>query len=51
MLWKHGEKELKKLLEILNSYHLTIKFTAIYSREKISFLDVRGNKEGKPACY
>ena len=40
MLWKHGEKELKKLLEILNSYHLTIKFTAIYSREKISFLDV-----------
>ena len=40
MLWEHGEKELKNLLEILNSYHLTIKFTANYSREKIRFLDV-----------
>ena len=37
MLWQHGEKELKKFLEILNSYHLTIKFTANYSREKKVF--------------
>ena len=40
MLWQHGEKDLKKFLQILNSYHPTIKFTANYSREKISFLDV-----------
>ena len=46
MLWQHGEKELKKFLEILNSYHLTIKFTANYSREKISFLDVEVIKKG-----
>ena len=31
-LWQHGEKELKKFLEILDSYHPTIKFTANYSR-------------------
>ena len=37
MLWQNGEKELKQFLEILNSYYPTIKFTANYSREKISF--------------
>ena len=46
VLWQHGEKELKKFLEILNSYHATIKFTANYSREKISFLDVEVTKKG-----
>ena len=46
MLWQHGEKELKKFLEILNSYHPTIKFTANYSRDKISFLDVDIIKKG-----
>ena len=40
MLWQHREKELKKFLEILNSYHPTIKFNANYSREKICFLDL-----------
>ena len=40
MLWQHGEKELEKFLEKLSSYHSNIKFTANYSREKISFLDV-----------
>ena len=44
MLWQHGENELKKFLEILNSYHPIIKFTANYSREKISFLDIDGNQ-------
>ena len=29
MLWQHGEKDLKKFLDILNSYHPTMKFTAI----------------------
>ena len=46
MLWQHGEKALKKFLEILNSYHPTIKFTANYSREKIGFLDVEVIKKG-----
>ena len=46
MLRKHGEKELKKFLEILNSYHPTIKFTANYSRENISFLDIKVIKKG-----
>ena len=40
MLWQHGEKELKKFLDILNCYHPSIKFTWDYSREKINFLDV-----------
>ena len=35
MLWQHGGKDLKKFIEILNSYHPTIKFTANYSKEKI----------------
>ena len=46
MLWQHGVKALKNFLEILNSYHPTIKSTANYSR-KISFLDVeviKGNQ-------
>ena len=46
MLWQHGKKKLKKFLEIVNSYHSTIKFTANYSREKISFLDVEVKKKG-----
>ena len=46
MLWQHGEKELKKFFEILNSYHPTIKFTANYSRENIRFLDVEVIKKG-----
>ena len=46
MLWQHGGKELKKLLEILNSCHPTIKFTANFSREKISFLDIVVIKKG-----
>ena len=46
MLWQHGENEPKKFLEILNSYHATIKFTANYSRDMISFLDVEVIKKG-----
>ena len=40
MLCQHGEKELKKFLDILNCYHPSIKFTWDYSREKINFFDV-----------
>ena len=47
MLWEHGEKELEKFLEILNCHHPLIKFTANYSREEISFLDVSVRKKNK----
>ena len=46
MKWKHGEEELKKILETLNCYHPTIKFTAEYSRAKVNFLDVTVMKKG-----
>ena len=48
MIWQHGEEKLKEFLKILNSCHLTIKFTAEYSLDKVNFLDVAfiriGNK-------
>ena len=46
MLWQYGEKRLEKFLEILNSFHPTIKFTSNNSREKIRFLDVEVRKQG-----
>ena len=46
MMWEHGEEELQKILEALNCYHPTIKFTAEYSRPKINFLDVNVMKKG-----
>ena len=46
MLWQHGEKELKRSLEILNSYYPTIKLTANYSREKISVFNFEVIKKG-----
>ena len=45
MLWQHGEKELKKFLEFLNSYHPTIKFITNHLRET-NFLDVSVRKKG-----
>ena len=39
-IWEHGEESLEKFLNKLNSFHLTIKFTAEYSEETINFLDV-----------
>ena len=46
MMWEHGEEELQKVLETLNCYHPTIKFTVEYSRAKINFLDVTVMKNG-----
>ena len=43
LLWQHGEN---KLLDILNRYHPSIKFTSKYSREWIDFLDNEIIKEG-----
>ena len=36
MIWEHG----KQFIETLNAFHLTIKFTAEWSREEINILDV-----------
>ena len=46
MLCQHGEKKFKKFLEILNSYHSTIKFLANYPGKKISILDAKVIKKG-----
>ena len=41
MIWQHGEDELKILLEKLNNFHPSIKFTCEYSCEKVNCLDVQ----------
>lgn len=38
-IWGHGEESLKKIINTLNSSHLTIRFNAKYSKETIHFLD------------
>ena len=40
LIWKHGEKSLKKFLIKLNSFHPIIEFTPEYSKETINNLDV-----------
>ena len=45
LLWQHGKEKLKKLLDILNRYHPSIKFTSKYSRERIDFLDAETSKK------
>ena len=45
--WRYiGEEKLKEFLDILNRYHPSIKYTSIYSRERIDFLDAEIIKEG-----
>jgi hypothetical protein len=39
IIWNHGQEELKKFIEDLNTAHPTIKFTANWSYECIPFLD------------
>ena len=39
IIWTHGEQELIKFVEHLNSVHESIKFTSEYSRVKVNFLD------------
>ena len=41
LIWEHGEENLLKFVDILNSFHPTIKFTVNYSRSEIDFLDVK----------
>ena len=38
-IWTHGEQSLLKFIESLHRHHPTIKFTATWSTEKVTFLD------------
>ena len=38
-VWNDGEEQLQHFLHEINTFHPTIKFTAEWSREKVSFLD------------
>ena len=40
---EHREGSLKKIINDINSFHSTIKFTANWSKEKVNFLDVEIN--------
>ena len=35
LIWKHREESVEKFVNKLNSFHLTIEFTAEYSKETI----------------
>ena len=39
-LWEHGEEKLKSFIDNVNKMHLTIKFTAHWSKTSKIFLDV-----------
>ena len=45
LLWKHGEEQLKELLDIFNCHYPSIKFTSKYYREQSEFSDVEINKK------
>ena len=36
-IWTHGEQSLLRFIESLNLHHMTIKFTAYWSAEKVTF--------------
>ena len=37
-IWQHGQEQLVKILQEINSFHQTIKFTAETSRKRMSLL-------------
>ena len=39
VLWTHGEESLNNFIGDINQAHPTIKFTAEWSKESVSFLD------------
>ena len=43
-VWTHGEESLCLFVESLNSYHTTIKFTAIWPSDEMTFLDIHVSK-------
>ena len=43
MIWEHGEEQLRKLLEAINSFRPSTKFTAEWSHESIKVINEGGN--------
>ena len=39
MIWQHGIQALKQLMNMINNYHPTIKFTYEYHKQEIPYLD------------
>ena len=39
VIWTHGESSLRDFIESLNRHHPTIKFTATWSAQKVTFLN------------
>ena len=39
-IWEHGEESLRVFIDQVNLFHISIKFTAEYSKEKANFLDL-----------
>ena len=40
-IWEHDEQSLTEFINEINSFHPTVKFTADWSKEQVSFLDVK----------
>ena len=45
-VWPHGEQDLQVFLTEINLFHPTIKFTAEWSRESVTFLDTKVIRDG-----
>ena len=45
-VWPHGEENLKVFLTEINPFHPTIKFTTVWSRESVTFLDTKVIRDG-----
>ena len=50
MIWDGSEENLMKILDKLNKFHKTIKFTYKYSKPNAVFLDVKIFKLKKVHC-
>ena len=38
-IWEHGEESLRVFIDQINLFHPTIKFTPVYSKDEVNFLD------------
>ena len=45
-IWPHGEEHLRDFIQAINSRHDTIKFTAEWSNESVTFLDTEVIRDG-----
>ena len=47
IIWEHGEDYLKQIIETLNAFHPTNKFTAEWSKKEINVLDVNVGRKNR----